>query len=66
MMTWWAWFVWCEWIGDCLYEFLLHLWRHSDDAAMAMERGFDAEYHRLFYEDDCPFPNDEGAWGTRH
>jgi len=51
-MTWWSWFAYCELIGDWLYEVLLHLWRSSEDSALAMERGFDEEAQRLWSQFD--------------
>lgn len=40
-----AWHVWCELIGELLYELLLVL---PDAERTAMEAGFDAEHRRLF------------------
>lgn len=51
MTTWWAWFAWCELIGECLYEFLLQLWRVSEEAACVFERGFDESTWAAMEED---------------
>jgi len=47
MLSWWAWFIWCEFIGEALYELLAVLHRSDPDAALVIERAFDAEFYRL-------------------
>lgn len=48
-MTCLAWRVWCELIGEALYELLLVL---PDPERDVMEKAFDAEYWRLLELDD--------------
>lgn len=62
MTTWWSWWAWCELIGDALYELLLELWQHSEEAAMAMERGFYAEHWRLMDLEDEAFMKADPQW----
>lgn len=61
-MTWWSWFAWCELIGESLYELLLVLWRTSEDAALAFERGFDESTWAALDEPAWEWPECPAAW----